>query len=269
MYKKAQARRSDSRCAPLLFAYALAVMEENAGGGIVVTAPTCGSCGVVPSVISYIINHLQKDTTEDEIINALATAGLVGNVVKTNASISGAEVGCQGEVGTASSMAAAAAAYLMGGTPHQIENAAEMAMEHFLGLTCDPVEGLVQIPCIERNAFAATRAIDAAEYALLGDGRHRVSFDEVVLTMKLTGIDIEECYRETAKGGLASTYNLDEIVEKEGVQDFVDTLVSQKLAAMRLRSMSNASQTSVPAEIIRRQSIISEKVAVGTVPVHC
>eukprot|EP00124_Ichthyophonus_hoferi_P004320 Ihof_evm3s461 gene=Ihof_evmTU3s461 len=215
MYKKLRSRMGDkTRCTPMLFAYALAVMEENASGGIVVTAPTCGSCGVIPSVISYISKHTLPDTTHEDIINALATAGLVGNVTKTNASISGAEVGCQGEVGTAASMAAAAAAYLMGGSPNQIEYAAEMAMEHFLGLTCDPVEGLVQIPCIERNVFAASRAIDAAEYALLSDGRHRISFDEVVLTMKMTGLDIEECYRETAKGGLASTYNLDERLKK-------------------------------------------------------
>eukprot|EP00124_Ichthyophonus_hoferi_P005563 Ihof_evm2s841 gene=Ihof_evmTU2s841 len=215
MYKKLHDKlKTGQPCPALLFVYALAVMEENAMGGQVVTAPTCGSCGVVPSVLGYLCSYLQPDIEEDEILNALATAGIVGNIIKTNASIAGAEVGCQGEVGSASSMAAAAATYLMGGSPQQIEYAAEIAMEHFLGMTCDPVEGLVQIPCIERNVFGATRAIEAAEYAMLGDGRHRISFDTVILTMKLTGLDIEECYRETSHGGLASTYNLDNDLQK-------------------------------------------------------
>lgn len=188
----------------LLSAYALAVMEENASAGIVVTAPTCGACGVVPAVT----HHVQETSrcSDHEILRALATAGLIGDLVKTNASISGAEVGCQGEVGTACAMAAAAAAQLMGGSPRQVEYAAEMGLEHHLGLTCDPVMGLVQIPCIERNAFAATRALAAAEYALLGDGTHRISFDQVVETMLVTGRALPGAYRETAEGGLAATF---------------------------------------------------------------
>ncbi len=184
-----------------IFAYALAVSEENAGGGKVVTAPTCGSCGVLPSVLY----NLQEEYgySDGKILKALATAGLIGNLVKFNASISGAEVGCQGEVGTACSMAAAAAAKLFGGTLNQIEYAAEMGIEHHLGLTCDPVGGYVQIPCIERNGLAAGRAYESAVYALFSDGRHRVSFDEVVLTMKETGKDINSAYRETSEAGLA------------------------------------------------------------------
>jgi L-serine dehydratase len=185
----------------LMSAYALAVMEENGAAGVVVTAPTCGACGAVPAVLRYMAESLQA--SEREVLHALATAGLVGNLVKTNASISGAEVGCQGEVGTACAMAAAAAAQLLGGTPRQVEYAAEMGMEHHLGLTCDPVLGLVQIPCIERNAFAATRAVSAAQYALLSDGSHRVSFDQVVRTMKETGLALPSAYRETSRGGLA------------------------------------------------------------------
>jgi L-serine dehydratase len=188
----------------LLSAYALAVSEENAAGGIVATAPTCGSCGVLPAVLYHLRQRNQY--AQQRMLRALATAGLVGNLVKKNASISGAEVGCQGEVGTACAMAAAAAAQLLGATPHQIEYAAEMGLEHHLGLTCDPVAGLVQIPCIERNAMAATRALDCAEYALLSDGRHRIPFDQVVETMKQTGHDLPSLYRETATGGLASTY---------------------------------------------------------------
>lgn len=185
-------------------AYALAVSEENASGGIIVTAPTAGACGVLPAVL-----HHMRDTfecSEDEIIRALATAGLVGNLVKFNASISGAEVGCQGEVGVACAMAAAAAAQLMGGTVRQIEYAAEMGLEHHLGLTCDPVAGLVQIPCIERNVFGAKRAIDAANYAVFTDGSHHISFDEVVEAMKQTGHDLPHLYRETSIGGLATVY---------------------------------------------------------------
>ncbi|MCX7934528.1 MAG: L-serine ammonia-lyase [Planctomycetota bacterium] len=185
----------------LIATFALAVAEENAAGNVVVTAPTCGASGVVPAVLRYL--QEREQCQEEEILRALAVAGLVGNVVKTNASISGAEVGCQGEIGTACAMAAAAAAYLLGGTAPQIEYAAEMALEHHLGLTCDPVAGLVQIPCIERNAYAATRALDCAEYALLSDGRHRVSFDQVVETMRRTGKDLPSLYRETAAGGLA------------------------------------------------------------------
>jgi len=184
-----------------LFSYALAVSEENASGGKIVAAPTCGSCGVIPAVLEYACKVYDSDKTA--IIRALATAGLIGNLVKKNASISGAEVGCQGEVGTACAMASAAATQLMGGTIYQIEYAAEMGLEHHLGLTCDPVAGLVQIPCIERNAFAAERAVAHTTYAIISDGRHRISFDEVVETMYKTGIDLQSQYRETSMGGLA------------------------------------------------------------------
>ena len=207
-------RSAQSQRANLLFAYALAVSEENASGGVIVTAPTCGSCGVLPAVLLFLqeINHL-----EDEIIiKALATAGLIGNLVKFNGSISGAEVGCQGEIGTACAMAAGAAAQLLEGSPGQIEYAAEMGFEHHLGLTCDPVAGLVQIPCIERNAFAATRAIDSAEYALLSEGKHRISFDEVVQTMMQTGLDLKSSYRETSTGGLALIHHSNPLSSKEG-----------------------------------------------------
>ena len=184
-----------------LFAYALAVAEENAGGGRIVTAPTCGSCGVVPATL-YLMKEAYQ-LSDSKIVHALATAGLIGNLVKENASISGAEVGCQGEIGTACAMAAAAAAQLLGGSPAQIEYAAEMGMEHHLGLTCDPIHGLVQIPCIERNAFAAERAYASATYAMLSDGRHRVTFDQVIKTMQQTGLDMNQKYRETSVGGLA------------------------------------------------------------------
>lgn len=185
----------------LIFAYALAVSEENACGGTIVTAPTCGSCGVLPSVLF----HMQKfyNFSDQRILRALATAGIFATCVKHNASISGAEVGCQGEVGVACAMAAAAAAQLMGGSPSQIEYAAEMGLEHHLGLTCDPVCGLVQIPCIERNAYAAARALDAAIYSMYTDGRHRVPFDKVVKVMKETGKDLPSVYKETSEGGLA------------------------------------------------------------------
>ncbi|MDR3412544.1 MAG: L-serine ammonia-lyase, iron-sulfur-dependent, subunit alpha, partial [Formivibrio sp.] len=188
----------------LLFSYALAVSEENASGGEIVTAPTCGASGVMPAVLYF----LQKQFLfpDDKIVRALATGGLVGNLAKRNASISGAEVGCQGEVGVACAMAAGAAAQLLGGTIRQIEYAAEMGLEHHLGLTCDPIGGYVQIPCIERNAIAAVRAVDCASYALLSDGRHIVSFDEVVKTMLETGRDMKSGYRETALGGLAKMY---------------------------------------------------------------
>lgn len=188
----------------LQFAYALAVSEENAAGGEVVTAPTCGACGVLPAVLLFL--QQQSKLSEEKMLHALATAGLVGNIVKRNASISGAEVGCQGEVGTACAMAAAAAAQLLGGSVRQIEYAAEMGLEHHLGLTCDPIGGYVQIPCIERNAVAAVRAVDCAAFALLSDGRHIVSFDDVVRTMAETGRDLKSSYRETAEGGLAKIY---------------------------------------------------------------
>ncbi len=188
----------------LLSGYALSVSEENADGGLVVTAPTCGSSGVLPSVLYYFF--FEKGHSNRSILNAIATAGIIGNLVKENASISGAEVGCQGEVGVACAMAAGAATQLMGGSSLQIEYAAEMALEHHLGLTCDPILGLVQVPCIERNAFAAVKAIACADYALLTDGRHLVSFDKVVKTMKKTGHDMLSLYRETSLGGLAASY---------------------------------------------------------------
>ena len=186
---------------PLVFAYALAVSEENAAGGRVVTAPTCGSCGVIPAVL-YLFKT-QTEATEIKILRAMATAGFIGNLIKTNASVAGAEVGCQGEVGSACSMAAAAAAQLLGGSIRQVEYAATIGMEHFLGLTCDPVKGLVQIPCIERNAQGASRALDAAVYARMTDGNHVVPFDKVIRVMKETGHDLPSIYRETAEGGLA------------------------------------------------------------------
>ncbi|MDE6508559.1 MAG: L-serine ammonia-lyase, iron-sulfur-dependent, subunit alpha [Alistipes sp.] len=184
-----------------IYAYALATSEENASGGVVVTAPTCGSSGVVPAVLYHLATS--RDFLRIRILRALATAGLFGNVAKTNSSISGAEVGCQGEVGVACAMAAAAACQLFGGTPSQIEYAAEMGLEHHLGLTCDPVCGLVQVPCIERNAIAAARALDANIYATLSDGSHLVSFDKVVEVMNETGHNLPSLYRETAEGGLA------------------------------------------------------------------
>ena len=184
-----------------IYSYALAVAEENASGGTVVTAPTCGSCGVLPGVLYHMTTS--REFLRIRVLRALATAGLFGNVVKTNASISGAEVGCQGEIGVACAMAAAAACQLFGGTPAQIEYAAEMGLEHHLGLTCDPVCGLVQVPCIERNAVAAARALDANAFATLSDGSHLVSFDKVVTVMKETGINLPSLYRETSEGGLA------------------------------------------------------------------
>ena len=188
-----------------LFSYALAVSETNAGGGIVVTAPTCGASGVLPAVL-----RSMKETfslSETDLLRALATAGLIGNIVRTNGSISGAEVGCQGEVGVACAMAAGAAAQLMGGTPRQVEYAAEMGLEHHLGLTCDPVMGLVQIPCIERNVMGASRALASAEYAILSDGSHKVGLDDAIATMTQTGRDLMSTYRETSLGGLASFYD--------------------------------------------------------------
>lgn len=203
-YIRAKGYKESLRNRGLVFAYALAVSEENASGGKIVTAPTCGSCGVMPAVLY----HMQKmhDFSDTRIIRALATAGLIGNIVKHNASISGAEVGCQGEVGVACAMAAAAANQLSGGSPAQIEYAAEMGLEHHLGMTCDPVCGLVQIPCIERNAYAAARALDANVYSSYTDGTHRVSFDKVVEVMKQTGHDLPSLYKETGEGGLAKDY---------------------------------------------------------------
>ena len=203
-YIKANGYRDNLKSRGLVFAYALAVSEENASGGKIVTAPTCGSCGVVPAVLY----HLKKsrDFSEMRMLRALATAGLVGNIVKHNATISGAEGGCQAEVGVACSMAAAAASQLFGGSPAQIEYACEMGLEHHLGMTCDPVCGLVQIPCIERNAYAAARALDSNIYSAFTDGTHRVSFDKVVEVMKQTGHDLPSLYKETSTGGLAKDY---------------------------------------------------------------
>ncbi|MCR5180269.1 MAG: L-serine ammonia-lyase [Bacteroidaceae bacterium] len=200
-YTKAKGYKASLQSSGLVYAYALAVSEENASGGRIVTAPTCGSCGVLPAVLYHLFHN--HNFSEQRILNALATAGLIGNLVKHNASISGADVGCQGEVGVACAMASAAACQLFGGSVAQIEYAAEMGLEHHLGMTCDPVCGLVQIPCIERNAFAAARALDANFYASLSDGQHRVSFDRIVRVMKQTGHDIPSLYKETSEGGLA------------------------------------------------------------------
>lgn len=204
-YIKARGYKQSLQSRGLVFAYALAVSEENASGGKIVTAPTCGSCGVVPAVLY----HLQetRDFSDSRIIKALATAGLVGNIAKHNASISGAEVGCQGEVGVACAMASAAANQLFGGSPAQIEYAAEMGLEHHLGMTCDPICGMVQIPCIERNAYAAARALDANLYSSFTDGIHRVSYDKVVQVMKETGNDLPSVYKETSQGGLAKDFH--------------------------------------------------------------
>ena len=200
-FTRASSYKPSLQSRALVTSYALAVSEQNARGGTVVTAPTCGSCGVVPAVLYHIKrNHGFSDR---DILKSLATAGLFGNIIKTNASNSGAEVRCQGEIGSACVMAAVAVNQIFGGSPQQIECAAEMAMEHNLGLTCDPVCGLVQIPCIERNPIAALRALDVSLYALLSDGKHIVSFDKVVDTMKRTGHDLPSPYKETARGGLA------------------------------------------------------------------
>ncbi len=198
---KAAGYKASLKSRALVYAYALAVSEENAGGGEVVTAPTCGSSGVLPGVLYHL--YKSYEFSDSKIHKALATAGLIANIVKTNASISGAQVGCQGEIGVACAMTAAAANQLFGGSVAQIEYAAEMGLEHHLGLTCDPVCGLVQIPCIERNAFAAVRALDANLYSTLSDGVHRISFDKVVETMRQTGHDLPSLYKETSEGGLA------------------------------------------------------------------
>jgi L-serine dehydratase len=182
--------------------WALAVNEENAAGGRVVTAPTNGAAGIIPAVMHY-YQHFYPNADDDGIVRFLLTAGAIGILYKENASISGAEVGCQGEVGSACSMAAGALAEVLGGTPEQVENAAEIGMEHNLGLTCDPVGGLVQVPCIERNAMASVKAINAARISLRGDGQHFVSLDKVIKTMRETGADMKTKYKETARGGLA------------------------------------------------------------------
>ncbi len=187
--------------------FALAVNEENAAGGRMVTAPTNGAAGIIPAVLHYVMKFL-PGADEDDVVDFLLAAAAVGILFKTNASISGAEVGCQGEVGSACSMAAAGLCQVMGGTPRQVENAAEIGIEHNLGLTCDPIAGLVQIPCIERNAIAANKAVNAARMAKRGDGGHIVSLDAAILTMRTTGADMKSEYRETSTGGLALNYTV-------------------------------------------------------------
>jgi L-serine dehydratase len=186
--------------------YAIAVNEENAAGSRIVTAPTNGAAGVIPAVLSYYLRFVHssaKGTFKHAVQNFLLTAGAIGMLFKKNASISAAEVGCQGEIGVACSMAAAGLTAVMGGNNQQIENAAEIGMEHNLGLTCDPINGLVQIPCIERNTMGAIKAINASRLALRGDGNHYVSLDQVIATMKQTGLDMQSKYKETSEGGLA------------------------------------------------------------------
>ena len=185
-----------------LSVFAMAVNEENAAGGRVVTAPTNGAAGVIPSVMSYFFKF-NAGTNDRDVEEFLLTAAAIGGIIKHNASISGAEVGCQGEVGSAAAMAAAGLAAIMGGTPQQVENAAEIALEHHLGMTCDPVAGLVQVPCIERNALGAVKAVTAASLALHGDGEHFVPLDACIETMRQTGLDMNERYKETSQGGLA------------------------------------------------------------------
>ena len=204
MYEKALNKRASLLLTNKIFAYALAVSEENAGIGQVVTAPTCGAAGVIPGLLRGMKEEYELN--EDEILKGLAIAGIIGNLIKHNATISGAEGGCQAEVGSACSMGAAMATYFMGGSIEQIEYAAESAMEHHLGMTCDPVGGFVIIPCIERNAICSVRALNTAVYCLATDGSHTISFDEVVKTMKETGKDMCSAYKETSDGGLAKYY---------------------------------------------------------------
>ena len=206
-WRRAQDLKGTPRDIGLLASFALAVAEENAAGMQVVTAPSCGAAGVLPAVL-YFFRTVRR-LPERRILEALATAGLFGSSIRANATVSGAEAGCQAEIGSACSMAAAAAAQLSGASLHQIEYAAEMAMEHNLGLTCDPIEGYVQIPCIERNMNAALRAIECAAFTLLTDGRHLVSFDDVIEVMNRTGRDLQAAYRETATGGLARLWRRD------------------------------------------------------------
>jgi L-serine dehydratase len=203
---RVEERRLRNEAAPtepmdLASLWAIAVNEENAAGGRVVTAPTNGAAGVLPAVLRHWRTNYDADAAGTEAF--FLTAAAIGALAKTNASISGAEVGCQGEVGVACAMAAAGLAAALGGTPGQVENAAEIGLEHHLGMTCDPIGGLVQIPCIERNAFGAIKAINAASLALAGDGTHRVSLDEVIATMRQTGLDMHHKYKETSQGGLA------------------------------------------------------------------
>ncbi len=207
LHDKLQEQWSQNRPNPLLAndwlsIYAMAVNEENAAGGRVVTAPTNGAAGTLPAVLRYWL-HFHPEADKASIRDFLLTAAAIGGIIKTNASISGAEVGCQGEVGSASSMAAAGLCAVMGGTPEQVENAAEIALEHHLGMTCDPVGGLVQVPCIERNALGAVKAVTAASLAIKGDGTHFVPLDAAIETMRQTGMDMSEKYKETSLGGLA------------------------------------------------------------------
>ena len=199
-----QAKANPEDLSILIYAYALAVSEQNACGDVVVTAPTCGASGVLPGILFAL--QEREGYTDEQLIDALAVAGLIGDLIKTNASISGAEVGCQGEVGSACSMAAAAVAFLKGASNLHCEYAAEIGLEHHLGMTCDPVYGYVQVPCIERNAVAAKRAFDAAKYSMLTDGYHTITLDQVMQTMKETGHDLMAKYRETAQGGLAKHF---------------------------------------------------------------
>ncbi|MFD1744305.1 L-serine ammonia-lyase [Rhizobium helianthi] len=207
IFEKLTADSRSNRLNPLLAndwlsVYAMAVNEENASGGRVVTAPTNGAAGVIPATIRYFL-HFHEDATTKDVHNFLLTAAAVGGIIKHNASISGAEVGCQGEVGSAAAMAAAGLAAVMDGTPEQVENAAEIALEHHLGMTCDPIAGLVQVPCIERNALGAVKAVTAASLAIKGDGTHFVPLDAAIETMRQTGNDMSEKYKETSTGGLA------------------------------------------------------------------
>jgi L-serine dehydratase len=207
LHDKLQEEWQSNRPNPLLAndwlsIYAMAVNEENAAGGRVVTAPTNGAAGVVPAVMRYWL-HFHAEADQQSIRDFLLTAAAIGGIIKTNASISGAEVGCQGEVGSASAMAAAGLAAVLGGSPEQVENAAEIALEHHLGMTCDPVGGLVQVPCIERNALGAVKAVTAASLAIKGDGTHFVPLDAAIETMRQTGMDMSEKYKETSLGGLA------------------------------------------------------------------
>ncbi|MBQ6502822.1 MAG: L-serine ammonia-lyase, iron-sulfur-dependent, subunit alpha [Flexilinea sp.] len=205
-FRRSQLTRDGFIHSTPMTAFALAVAEENATGGRIVTAPTCGSCGVLPAVLRYF--QKKMDITETNILRAIATAGVFGNVVKHNGSISGAEAGCQAEIGVACAMGAAAASYFYSGSIRQIEYAAESGLEHHLGLTCDPVAGLVQVPCIERNAAAANSALFSAQFVMFSDGAHRVSFDDVIEVMMHTGIDMPRLYRETSEGGLAKVYRI-------------------------------------------------------------
>ena len=210
-YEKFRKSGFQDRLEGRVYSYALAVSEENAAAGKVVTAPTCGACGIIPALLKAY--KVTKDLTEDELVRALAVAGILGNVIKKNASISGAEVGCQGEIGVACSMGSGMVAYILNGTLDQIEYAAEIGLEHCLGMTCDPIEGYVQVPCIERNAIYSAKAIDCAYYSLMSDGEHLVSFDEITETMMETGKDLRSEYKETSLAGLAKV-KLDKLLKK-------------------------------------------------------